>query len=297
MTQRKAVIFGANGLVGRSMFQKLRLEKVEALGFCYSRAEEGMEQLDLIDFDKVRTRLEKFLPTEIYLFANFPGGVNNCESNPKDCKQFHLEATKNISNIAKSIGASVIFISTDYVFDGSEKLVSEESKLNPLNKYGEFKAGAESYLIEHLEKHIILRTTNVYGWDPDTKTPNYFMQMYRSLSKGEKFKALSCLNGTPTHVDDLVNAASFLQKESRWGVFHAVGPEYIDRFSWAKKACEVLDFNSDLIEEVKEVKINVKRPEDLCLSSKKLEACWDGRFLDISSGLNKIKKQIEASHV
>ena len=112
-------------------------------------------------------------------------------------RTFHLEGTKNITDAAKEVGAKLVFISTDYVFSDSEYPVTEEETRAPLNAYGQFKKECEDFIQESLTDYIIVRTTNIYGWDPNTMTPNYFMNVYRNLTSGSTVKAPSNLWGTP----------------------------------------------------------------------------------------------------
>ncbi len=83
-----------------------------------------------------------------------------------------FEANKTMSQLSHESCIPFVLISTDYVFDGTKAPYSEEDEKNPLNEYGYHKLKAENCIKENTSKYIIARKTNVFGWDPITRTPN-----------------------------------------------------------------------------------------------------------------------------
>ncbi|MFA5317250.1 MAG: sugar nucleotide-binding protein, partial [Dehalococcoidales bacterium] len=198
-----SLVIGANGLVGRRVLSMLKAKGKSVSGTYNRRAEGGLIPLDITDAASLRRIFKDLAPRQVYLCANLSGGVDYCEKNPAQARRFYYDATVNVGNLCGGSGASLIFISTDYVFDGANGPYKEEDGKDPLNLYGKLKLEAEEWIRGNLEKHIIARTTNVFGWDPQTVTPNYVMNLYRTLKSGKPFNAPSYLWGNPTYAGDL----------------------------------------------------------------------------------------------
>jgi len=191
----QAVVIGANGLVGASVARSLTDKGIRWVGTYNRRPKEGLLKLDITSAGDVKLFLSKYSPQVVFHCANLAGGVDFCEHNPKLAVAFHLDATRQVAGCSSSAGAVFVFLSTDYVFDGGKGPYKEDDKPNPLNLYGKLKLDAENWIRDDLSKFLIVRTTNVYGWDPDTVTPNYMMSLYRTLKEKKNFNAPSFLWG------------------------------------------------------------------------------------------------------
>src|SRR5262249_10883804 len=145
-------------------------------------------------------------PSLVIHCANLAGGVDFCETNPDAATAFHLGGAKNLAAWCRGAAARLVFVSTDYVFDGARPPYREDDQTGPLNRYGRLKLEGERWIAAQLPSWAIARTTNVFGWDPDTVTPNFLMQLHRALAAGKTFNAPSFLSGNPTYVEDLAAA-------------------------------------------------------------------------------------------
>ena len=289
----RCVVIGGNGLVGSRMCSELTKWNIAWEGTFCSRPKDGLIQLNVTDQSKVENVIKKYSPRAVFLCANLAGGVEFCESNPQTAMDFHLNAAKGIGICCKELGATLVFISSDYVFDGTKGPYREDDVTNPLNLYGRLKLEAEQWIQEKLKKHLIIRTTNVYGWDPQTVTPNYIMSLYRSLKEGRPFNAASFLWGNPTYVGDLVTAIIELFMNNANGLFHVVGRSFINRLAWADLACKVLKLNCSLINEIKEPPPDmVPRPLKSCLNTDKFTSRYKTVLHSASDGLKLMKSDM-----
>ena len=289
----RCVVIGGNGLVGSRMCSELTKRNIAWNGtFCY-RPKNGLHQLDIADQSKVKNFIEEYSPEAVFLCANLAGGVDFCESNQQTAMDFHMNATKDIGTCCKELGAILVFISSDYVFDGTKGPYTEDDESNPLNWYGKLKLQAEQWIQEKLNKYLIIRTTNVYGWDPQTVTPNYIMGLYRSLKEERPFNAASFLWGNPTYVGDLATAIMELFINNANGIFHVVGRSYMNRLEWANLACKALELNCSLIKEVKEPPPGiVPRPLKSWLNTDKFTSRYKTVLHGASDGLNLMKSDM-----
>lgn len=293
---KNVLIFGGNGLVGKSFaitFNNLKGYKV------YSTSRNPVnEQLncDITNENDVVNCFSISKPDIVINCTNLAGGVNFCEENQSLSQAFHYEANKLIGSIAEKINAQFVLISTDYVFDGKNVPYSENDTTNPLNAYGHHKLNAEQWITENTNRFIIARTTNVFGWDPQTKTPNFLMQLYFNLSKGIKCNAPSFLKGNPTYVYDLTNSIISLLTKKSTGIYHIVGQSNINRYDWALKFCKSLNFNESLINELKDVPESITpRPLNSNLNTDKL-AKEIGEYLSsVDEGLTSFIKDMKSN--
>ena len=129
----KYLVIGATGLVGRQFGRLLTDKKMSWSGTYGTRPESGLLKLDITNPTEVETAFSAVSPKTVVHAANLAGGVNFSESHPKEAADFHLKATKNIGAQCKRVKAKLVFISTDYVFDGAKELYREDDAPNPLN--------------------------------------------------------------------------------------------------------------------------------------------------------------------
>ena len=219
--------------------------------------------------------------------------MDYCEFNPKECKQFHLTATINIGLLCKQYQSRFVYISSDYVFSDNERPVKEDDKTYPLNVYGQMKLASEKWICEHLDHFIIMRTTNVYGWDPYTITPNFIMNLYNNVNANQVFKAPSYLWGNPTYVGDLVKAMYELSQLQVNGIYHVVGDDYINRYEWALKVCKLFNWNINNVKEISSPPLtSVPRPRNIQLSNEKVKNTININLHGIEYGLRLMKQEI-----
>ncbi len=270
----ESLVIGANGLIGREARRALLRTKGGCAGTYFGRPEEGLVKLDRTCRDEVERMLGETAPKVVLDCANFPGGVNRCEQDREAARQFHLEATRNLSRCCKEAGAFMVYISSDYVFDGTKtEPYREEDEPKPANHYGELKHEAEEAIRQEVSSHLIVRTTNVFGWDPMTRTPNYIMNLYRTIREERTFWAPSFLWGTPTYVGDLVEGILELVDRGATGTYHVVGKSFVNRYEWAKEACRTLGLDGTYLAEVKEPDAgDAARPKQCRLSTDRFES-------------------------
>lgn len=283
------LIIGCNGLIGKQLSTLCEMRGYSYVGTYYKRKLGNEIRLDITSENDVRNIILEKKPKNIIHCANLKGGANFCEASPSKAECFHLKATRYIGKAAKEINASVVFFSSDYVFDGKKnEAYNENDRPNPINVYGRLKLEAEVWLKKTLKKYIILRTTNVYGWDPDTVTPNFMMGLYLKAINNEKCCVPSYLFGNPTYAGDLADISTRLCEKKIYGLFHAVGDEQINRYKWAKKIFSKFNLEMKLLEEQKtdQVKVKTPRPLNSNLSNTLIKRVAKFNFKTIDEGLN-----------
>jgi dTDP-4-dehydrorhamnose reductase len=291
----QVLVTGKNGLVGQNIANTLKAASERPLGTVYSRARPGDIVLDITKFDQVKALFEKTKLSAVFHCVNMSGGVNRCESEPELAGLYHLDSVKNLVDLCVSRDLPFVFISTDYVFDNNDKPVKENHSTRPLNIYGQLKLEAEKYIQGSGVRSIIARTTGIYGYDPDTQTPNFFMQVLRNLQKGKQMTVPSCLYGTPTNAESLAQVLVDLYQRREWGLYHIVGDEYLNRYEWAQMVAQKLNYDEKLIIESKDQIVAVNRPENLRLDNSFFKQKTDIRIKTLVNFLGEHASNLEGN--
>ncbi|MFC1941146.1 SDR family oxidoreductase [Chloroflexota bacterium] len=289
---KKCLVLGANGLIGRVVGKQLE-GKCKWFGTYYKREEPGLINIDITSDDSLKEIYDEVKPDCVINCANLAGGTDFCESHPDLAERFHLKANISIGELCEKHDARMVLISTDYIFDGENPPYQEDDEPNPLNAYGRLKLEAEKWLINNVTKHTIVRTTNVFGWDPNTVTPNYMMNLYRAIKDNKQFRAPSFLWGNPTYVGDLASAIIELCSIEMNGVSHVVGSSFINRYEWTIKACRIADWDKSLVVEVNNIPDNVvPRPLKSNLDTRKFRSLCQTKLRNVDDGIKAFLEEM-----
>jgi dTDP-4-dehydrorhamnose reductase len=290
------IILGANGLIGQQFVKLCKEKGIDSVGTRYSREKGNLRKIDFLEPGHLQEALEELCPAPAVVVncVNLAGGVNFCEDNPELARKLHVDAAKQIVDWCLQKKAVFVNFSTDYVFDGKNPPYKEDDETGPLNLYGQLKLESEIYIKEQMKRYIIARTTNVFGWDPDTPTPNFLMYLYQTLGEGKTFNTPSFLLGNPTYAEDLTKAVLELIDKEQFGLFHIVGSGYINRYDWAIKFCEMARLDKDKIIEVKNPPENiVPRPFHSNLNTDKVSKIIETKLHGVDEGLQLLMNEMK----
>ena len=226
----RILVIGAKGMLGRDLTEVLRTSSFhDVIGWDIDEIDIGIEK----DTVEKISRLQPEIAINLAAFTN----VDQCESEPDKASAINAEGTRHVVLGALSCHAKVIYLSTDYVFDGNKKEPYVESDLpNPLNVYGRSKFRGERYVQELTEDGLIVRTQWLFG-----KYGNNFVASI--LRQAREKKELSIVNdqtGSPTYTVDLAKAISVLIQHDARGIFHVANS---DTCTWFVFARSVLEFS------------------------------------------------------
>ena len=189
------------------------------------------DELDITDRDKVIEMITLVKPDVIFHCAAYTA-VDNAEDNKDICFKVNVDGTKNIVDASKMVDAKIIFMSTDYIFDG-EKIgeYTEEDSTNPKNVYGESKVLGEE-LVRGNPKHFITRISWVFG-----KNGKNFIKTMLELAKTKtELNVVSDQIGSPTYTVDLAKVLVDMSFSSLYGTYNVTNSGYC---SWAEFADEI----------------------------------------------------------
>ncbi len=197
----KIVITGGNGLVGRYLSQILQHEKPYILSH---------KICDITDFPALRTIFFKIKPDIIFHLAAFTN-VDLCELDIVSAFKTNVSGTNNIAIIAKMLDARVIYISTDFVFDGKKGIPYKETDITgPISIYGRTKLEGEYVISTNCKNYCIVRTSRIFGKDGS----NFASSLPDKLRNGQNITLTTDIISSPTYAKDLAIALAKISKRT-----------------------------------------------------------------------------------
>jgi dTDP-4-dehydrorhamnose reductase len=222
----RILLFGARGMLGRDL-QPILSGGHEVIG-------KDIEDLDITDPKQVQKQVEALQPQTVINAAAFTD-VDGCESQKDLAFKVNAEGAGHVARACRKADARLIYLSTDYVFDGTSQVpYSEEALPNPINVYGESKLQGEKAVQEAEANHLILRTAWLYG----KHGKNFVDTILRLVSQQKELRVVDDQQGSPTFTRDLSQAiAQLLEKDVR-GILHVTNSGSCSWFEFAQKILE-----------------------------------------------------------
>jgi len=217
------------------------------------------------------------------------GNVDYCEENQAECYRVNVESARRIVSESYRIGSNILYISTDYVFDGSRGLYSEEDLPRPINYYGLTKLLAEE--IVRSFGGTIVRISSVYGAGPGR--PNFGRVVIEKLGRGERVSAANDQWISPTLNTLIGIAVEKLLGRDVGGIIHVAGPR-MTRYEFALAICDVFGFERELVEpiSIKSLSFRAPRPIDSSLRNEKAIKILGIDLNNIKGALEILKKEL-----
>lgn len=256
----KVLVTGANGQLGYDVVKELQKQNIE----CYGATR---KDFDLIDFEATERFIVNYMPDVVIHCAAYTA-VDKAEDEKGLCYLVNASATENIAEICKKINAKMLYISTDYVFDGTKGGFYEVDDIpNPVNVYAKTKLLGEQAVQKILDKYFIVRISWVFG-----EHGNNFVKTMLKLAKERKeLNMVADQYGSPTYTADLAPLLIVMIKTDKYGIYHVTNEGVCN---WAEFAEEIFKISG------MNVKINhittaeyptmAKRPLNSRLSKTKL---------------------------
>ena len=229
----KVFISGASGLLGGNCLQHFTDMGWEVVGSHLSFATDKtvffntLETANPDNFDVIG-----FNP-DVIVHCGALTHVDYCETNVEESYEKTVQSTKNLIALAKQCEAKFVFISTDYVFDGTEGPYREDAKVNPLSVYGKHKLEAETLALQELKDTLVLRITNVYG--DEIRGKNFIARIIEQCKEGKKLTLKLPYDqfASPTNAFDIARAMFVLLRDGKEGIYHIGGSDYMNRVELA----------------------------------------------------------------
>lgn len=260
----KILVTGANGMLGQDLCPILEDEDFDVI-------ETNKNNLDITNLKNIEEFFAKINPDFVIHCAAYTN-VDKAEEDKETAYKINADGTKNLVIACKNADIPILYISTDYVFDGTKKgKYLPSDKTNPINVYGETKLAGEDAVQEY-DKSYIIRTSWLYGHHGK----NFVETMLRLKDKDE-IKVVDDQIGCPTWTVELSNAiVNLINDEMPYGIYHICGSGNTSWYNFAKKIFELSNIEVNLKACTSEEFLQIaKRPKNSVMENNKMCRKWE----------------------
>ncbi|MGN6417620.1 MAG: SDR family oxidoreductase [Pseudobacter sp.] len=253
----KVLITGANGLLGQHLVQKLLQQQFSVVATSkgpnrlpFDESEHfRYRSMDITDELTIEQVMEQEKP-DVVVHSAAMTQVDECEKNPELCEKVNVYGTTQLLVDAEAHSKYIIYLSTDFVFDGLNGMYREDDDLRPINFYGFTKMQAEAIMHTSEIPWAIVRTCLVYGNPLQGTRSNIVNWVRENLQEGKPIKVVSDQLRTPTYVGDLAQGIVEMIKRTSTGIFHLSGKEQLTPLQMALRTADHFSLDKSLITEV-----------------------------------------------
>ncbi|MBF0210033.1 MAG: dTDP-4-dehydrorhamnose reductase [Desulfamplus sp.] len=260
----KLLIFGGNGQLGWDC-QRVFSKENEVLAY-------DLPNLDITDKEAVNSTIKSLMPDVVINCAAYTQ-VDKCETEQAIAKTVNADGPEFIAQACKEINATVVHISTDYVFDGAKEpplSYTEQDEVNPLSVYGKTKLEGEQRVAHITQNHIIVRTAWLYGINGN----NFLKTMLKLalLTPDREIKVVNDQFGSPTWSLRLALQIERILNINGQGIYHATAEGYCSWYELALYFLKQMGIKANIVPcSTKEYPVAAKRPANSILDNRRLK--------------------------
>lgn len=288
----KVAVVGAAGQLGSDVSREFCRNGDEVRDLSHG-------EIEICSLTSVRAVLQEAKPETIVNTAAMHH-VEECEGDPLKAYDVNGLGSRNLATVAHELGAVLIHISTDYVFDGSKKspYVETDAAL-PLNVYGNTKLAGESFVRTMAEKHFILRTSALYGTNPcrGKGGRNFVERMLRLAGERQELRVVDDETVSPTPTAELARQIVILSRSGQFGLYHATSEGSCTWYEFAAKIFDLAGVRTKLTAASPgEFPAKVARPRYSVLENRALKALGLNGFHPWEEGLRSYLSELIITH-
>lgn len=285
----RALITGASGLLGRAILAAFQADPACAVrGAAYRRAGQGLDRVDLRDPAATRDWVLEHRP-EVLIHAAAERHPDACEGDPEGTAALNVEATRVLAQACREVGAWMLCISTDYVFDGTQPPYHPEDAPNPLNAYGRSKLAGEQAVLRVDPAFAVLRVPILYGPTEDLgESAVTGLLLNLRAGQGRPLPMDAWAIRYPTFTPDIALWTRVLAEHRAPGIFHGSGDEPLTKADMARILVELDGLDPASVLPVPEPGPGAPRPRDCHLASDRLRALGIPPRTPFREGLRRI---------
>jgi len=286
----KILITGGSGLLGGKVAELAQARGYEVFsGYAHNAPGFGRAvKFNLLDGPAISETIVRLKP-EIIIHSAALTDVDRCEREKELAYKINVEGMRIVSEASKRAGSFLIYISTDYIFDGIRGMYKEGDDPHPLNYYGLTKLLGEEFC-----DGCIARSCVIYGSRPSSGKVNFALWIINSLRSNQPIDVVTDQLITPTLNSSL--AAMVLEAGERhlYGTYHLAGASRISRYDFARKAAQVFDLDLSLISPSRMEDMNwaAKRPRDSSLDTEKAAKHLKEKPLSTEQAMQRLKDEL-----
>ncbi len=286
MVKLKFLVTGSAGLVGQQVVKDL--SKSNQVFSCYneSKPEYGDSvKMDLKNYEMVSSILTEIKP-DVVIHLGAMTGVDLCEKEKTSASEINTKATEIIAKECSKLNSFLVYVSTDYVFDGNLGMYKEDDVTNPLGFYGKSKLEGEKAVQNFSTNWCIARTSTPFGLHPTKKS--FPMWVIENLQKQKQIDVLIDQFTSPTYIPNLSRMLIEISERRITGIIHAAGASKISRYQMASMVSDKLNLDGTLLKQISMNKMKwvAQRPKDSSLDVSRASSILNEKPQKIDQSLN-----------
>lgn len=257
----KILYTGANGLLG----QKISVATSQYSNHAFLATARGANRtkylgtaayasMDITDRTEIKSVLSEFR-ADVIVHGAAMTHVDECEKHKELAYRLNVVGTQNIVDAAKEINAHLIFISTDFIFDGQDGPYDENGVPNPISYYGETKLQAER-IVQTVDTWSIIRTALVIGIAEDLSRSNIILWAKGALEKAQPIRIVSDQFRSPTLAEDLAQGALLVATQRAQGIFNISGPDFMSIYQLVEAVAKYFGLSMANVDKVNSSMLN-----------------------------------------
>jgi len=282
-------ITGGGGLLGSKLAEVAIAEGNEVFsGHCHHVPEFGVGvKFDLENPAEISKAIIDVNPDVVFHTAALTD-VDKCETDADLAHRINVRGTELVSEAARDVGSFLVYVSTDYVFDGKNGMYREDDETSPVNRYGRTKLLGEEFC------DCVARTCVIYGARPASGKANFALWLIERLGQGGEVSIVTDQYVTPTLNTNLAEMLIEAGEKGLRGTFHMAGATRVSRYEFARELCDVFGFDEDLVvpSKMADMRWNAKRPSDSSLDTSKASMCLERGPLALKESLEALKEEM-----
>lgn len=299
---KKVLIIGSNGFLGSNFFTLDNRKEIinQNLHFIASSLHNSIldktipfYQIDITNKKDTIKKISNICPNFVILTAAMTN-VDQCEINKELATKINVNGPENVIKACKKINSKLVFISTDFVFDGEKEggYYNETDQPKPLSYYAMTKLKAELAIINSGIEYLICRTAVLYGWNE--RKLNFITWILNNLKQNKEISIVKSQINSPTFVKNLVQIILKLIEKNANGIFHTAGNCALSRYNMALSCAENFNYTKNLIIPIKSLNQKALRPKNVSLDISKLKKFIGSelKIYNFKDGLDYMKQQI-----
>jgi len=290
----RILVTGAGGLLGSAVVSLAsRRHEVYSTYNVHPSYSGTPVRLDLLNRNEISREVRRIAPEAIVHLAALTD-VDACERNKALAESINHEATRALSESAKEGGTFFLYVSTDYVFDGSKGMYKEDDPANPINTYGMTKLKGEEAVRSSGGEFCIARGSVIYGPRPAAGKVNFALWILERLRRRENANILVDQYVSPTLSTSMAASLIEIVERRLTGVFHVSGAERVSRLNFAMALAKTFDLDPSVLRPIpmSEMKWLAKRPRDSSLDVRKADRTLDSKPLSLGESLRRLKTEV-----
>lgn len=295
----KILVTGSNGLLGQKITALVDATENHSLIRTARSGESRKDQtgiyrsMDITQEAQVMQVIVETAP-DVIIHAAAMTQVDDCETRKDDCWKNNVTATEYLLKAAEKVGTHFIYVSTDFIFDGSHGPLDETAVPGPVNFYGESKLAAEKMVEQYVGPWAILRTVLVYGITPGETRNNIVTWVKSNLEAGKKIRVVNDQWRTPTLAEDLAKGCLLAAEHHARGVYNVSGEELLTPYDMALQVADFFGLDTNLIEKTdgSSFRQTAQRPARTGFIIEKARRSWGYQPHSFRQGLEVLSVQL-----